>query len=53
MIKTIEEIDAAIHAADNWIAGTTTRAWAIHEGKAILVYDKPLECVRQDSSVLP
>lgn len=51
MIKTIEEIDAAIHAADNWIAGTTTRAWAIHKGKPILA--DVLERMREDSDVLP
>lgn len=51
MIKTIEEIDAAIHAADNWIVGTIKRVWAIHKGMGI--YAHALERVRQDSSVLP
>lgn len=51
MIETIEEIDAAIHAADNWILGTTTRAWAVHKGKPVLA--DVLQLMRQDSDVLP
>lgn len=53
MIKTIEEIDAAIHAAENWVVGTAPRAWAIRKGHEIITGENVLERVRQDSSVLP
>lgn len=53
MIETIEEIDAAIHAADNWITGTTTTAWATYEGSPIQGCNNILEHVRRDSDVLP